>query len=198
MNAGFWNERYRSDAYAYGREPNAFLRDEVARLPQGPVLCLAEGEGRNAVFLAERGFDVTAVDFSAEGVRKTQQLARERNVTVKTVLADLAAFQPPPSSFSAVVAIFAHLPPDVRARVHGWVSTVLRPGGVFVLEAYSPKQLAFGTGGPKDVTYLMTLESLRTELVGLSFVIAREVERDIQEGTFHSGQSATVQVVAAR
>lgn len=197
--AKFWDERYAGDAYAYGREPNDFLRAEVERIPPGPVLCLAEGEGRNAVFLAKRGHDVTAIDFSSEGIRKAERLAREESVNLTTIEADLATYEPPAdAAFAAVIAIFAHVRPEVRRRVHEWVPRVLAPGGCYVLEAYTPKQLAFGTGGPKDVALLMTLDDLRAELAPLDFVIGREVEREIHEGPFHGGPSATVQVVAVR
>ena len=198
MSAQFWDERYGGDVYAYGREPNEHLRAEAARIPSGPVLCLAEGEGRNAVFLAERGHDVTAVHFSREGIRKTELLAKERGVSVRAVLADLATFVPERSDYAGVVAIFAHLPPDVRKRVHGWVASALRPGGVFVLEAYTPAQLAHGSGGPKNPELLMTLDGLRAELAPLVIDVGREVEREIHEGAFHGGPSATVQVVARR
>lgn len=196
--AKFWDERYSAEEYAYGREPNDFLRAEAHRIPAGPVLCLAEGQGRNAVFLASLGHDVTAIDFSAEGLRKASQLARERGVSLTLIEADLATFEPPATAYAGVVAIFAHLPPDVRRRVHGWVPRVLAPGGCYVLEAYTPKQLDFGTGGPKDPAMLMTLDGLREELAPLHFDVGREVERDIDEGPFHGGRSATVQVVAVR
>lgn len=198
MSSQFWDDRYRGEEYAYGREPNEFLRSEAHRIPAGRVLCLAEGEGRNAVFLASRGHDVTAVDLSAEGLRKTERLARERGVTVTTVQADLATYEAEEGAFSGVVAIFAHLPPAVRRRVHGWVPRALRPGGVFILEAYTPAQLAFDTGGPRDASMLMTLDDLREDLAPLIFEIGREGEREIHEGRLHTGQSATVQIVGRR
>lgn len=198
MNNQFWEERYRADAYAYGKEPNAFLRAEAGRIPAGRALCLAEGEGRNAVHLAGLGYDVTAVDFSPEGLAKARRLADERGVALTVVHADLGAYEPERGVFAGVVAIFAHLPPDVRRRVHGWVHEALRPGGVFVLEAYTPRQLAHGTGGPRDAALCMTLEGLASELAPLELVVGREVEREIQEGAFHAGPSATVQVVAVR
>lgn len=197
--AQFWDERYGADEYAYGREPNEFLRAEAHRIPAGPVLCLAEGEGRNAVFLAGLGHAVTAIDFSAAGLRKAERLAREKGVELGLVEADLATYEPGPTdAYSGVVAIFAHLRPEIRRRVHAWVPRVLVPGGCFVLEAYTPAQLAFGTGGPKDPAMLMTLEGLRGELAPLRFEIGREIERDVHEGAFHGGRSATVQVLAVR
>jgi SAM-dependent methyltransferase len=196
MDATFWDERYAGETYAYGREPNDFLRQEASRIPPGRVLCLAEGEGRNAVFLARLGHAVTAVDISAEGLRKAARLAEEHGVTLELVQADLATYEPEPAAFSAVVAMWAHLPPAVRRRVHGWVARALAPGGCFLLEAYSPRQLPLGTGGPRDAAMLMTLESLREELAGLDLVIARDVDREVHEGACHGGPSATVQVVA--
>jgi SAM-dependent methyltransferase len=198
MASHFWDDRYRTDEYVYGREPNEFLVEQAARIPRGRVLCLAEGEGRNAVFLAGLGHEVTAVDFSAEGLRKTERLALEHKVKVETVCADLAAYEPDADSFTGIVSIFAHLPPPVRKRVHSWVPRVLVPGGVLILEAYRPEQLALDTGGPRDPSLLMTLDGLRDELAPLTIEAGRSVERQIHEGVFHSGRSATVQVVAAR
>jgi len=198
MSSHFWDERFRADEYAYGREPNAFLLEQAARLPRGRVLCLAEGEGRNAVFLAELGHEVTAVDFSAEGLRKTERLARERGVKITTVHADLAAYDLELECFTGIVAIFAHLLPLIRQRLHAQVARALVPGGVFILEAYRPEQLAFDTGGPRDPSLLMTFDDLKRELFPLTIEIGREVERDIREGAYHSGLSATVQVLAVR
>jgi len=198
MNADFWNGRYGIEDFVYGRAPNDFLAAEAHRIAPGRVLCLAEGEGRNAAHLAALGHEVTAVDFSIEGLRKAERLAREQGVALATVEADLATYEPELEAFTGVVAIFAHLPLAVRRRVHGWVARALRPGGIFVLEAYTPAQLAYDTGGPRDAALLMTLAGLREELAPLEIVLGREVERDIHEGIFHGGRSATVQVVAQR
>jgi SAM-dependent methyltransferase len=198
MDSKFWDDRFGGDGYTYGQEPNTFLSAEAHRIPLGRVLCLAEGEGRNAVFLAGLGHDVTAVDFSAEGLRKAERLARERNVKLTTVHADLATYEIEDESFTGIVAIFMHLPMAVRKRVLGLVARALRPGGVFILEAYRPEQLAFGTGGPRDAALLPTLASLKEELSSLTFEVGREVERDVHEGALHAGPSATVQVVATR
>jgi SAM-dependent methyltransferase len=198
MSSQFWDDRYRADEYAYGREPNEFLRAEAHRIAPGRVLCLAEGEGRNAVFLASLGHEVTAVDFSVEGLRKAERLARDQNVKIATVQADLATYEPEMDAFTGVVAIFAHLPPPVRKHVHGWIPRALRSGGVYILEAYTPAQLALDTGGPRNAELLMTLAGLKEELAPLTMDIGREVEREIHEGPFHGGRSATVQLVAAR
>jgi len=192
-----WDERYSEPFVSYGTEPNDFLREVAGRIPQGPVLCLAEGEGRNAVYLAERGHEVTAVDLSEVGLANAQALARERGVEITTVLADLAAHDLGTDKWAGIVAIWAHLPPDVRAGVHAACVSALRPGGAFVLEAYTPHQLDRpGVGGPPTEDLLMTPEALQSELAGLSFARCEEVDRDVAEGQYHQGPSTTVQVLA--
>ncbi len=191
-----WDQRYAVEEYVYGTRPNDFLASVVDRLPMGRVLCLAEGEGRNAVYLAEQGFEVTAVDSSAVGLDKARKLAGQRGVHIETIVADLAHYEIIPESWDAIVAIFCHLPPPLRRVVHAQAVAGLRPGGAFVLEAYTPAQLKHGTGGPPVVELMMTLEALRNELAGLRFEHAVETERDIQEGRFHAGVGAVVQVLA--
>lgn len=193
-----WDERYADAAYKYGTEPNDLVRDEVSRIPPGRVLCLAEGEGRNAVFLASRGYEVTAVDYSRVGLDKAERLAHERGVRIELIEADLATFDLGSSAWNGIVSIWAHTPPEIRRRVHAAIPMALRPGGIFILEAYRPAQLALGTGGPKDVAMLPSLGDLRAELAGLELLVAREADREIHEGAGHSGPSATVQVVGRR
>jgi hypothetical protein len=138
------------------------------------------------------------VDFSVEGLRKAERLAREQNVEIATVQADLATYEPELDAFTGIVAIFAHLPEPVRKHVHGWIPRALRPGGIYILEAYTPAQLALGTGGPRNAALLMTLAGLKEELAPLTMEVGREVEREIHEGALHGGPSATVQLVATR
>jgi Methyltransferase domain len=161
-------------------------------------LCLAEGEGRNAVHLATLGHRVTALDQSEVGLAKARRLAAARGVEIGTIVSDLADYSIAAGSWAGIVATFAHLPPVLRRRIHRAVVTGLQPGGVFVLEAYTPAQLALGTGGPKSPELLMTLAALREELSGLQFLIAREVERDVIEGACHTGRGAVVQILARR
>ena len=191
-----WDERYSATDYAYGVEPNDFLRSVADRIPPGPVLCLAEGQGRNAVYLASLGHEVLAVDQSAVGLARARELAASRRVTIATQAADLDSFDITPGAWSGIVAISSHLPPALRARVFGAAVRGLAPGGAFVLEAYTPRQLEYRTGGPQDVTLLMTLEALRTELAGLRIEHGVEMERDVHEGEHHRGRSAVVQILA--
>jgi len=194
-----WDERYSGSGYFYGTEPNDFLRERAAAIPPGgSVLCLGEGEGRNAAWLAGRGLEVTALDQSAEGLRKARELSATRGVTVTTLQADLASHDILPAGWDAIVSIWCHLPSQLRARVHAQVVAGLKPGGVFLLEAYRPEQLRFGTGGPKDADLLPTLAQLRHELAGLEIDHGAELEREVHEGQGHSGPSAVVQVLARR
>jgi 2-polyprenyl-3-methyl-5-hydroxy-6-metoxy-1,4-benzoquinol methylase len=194
-----WNERYAEPGYAYGTEPNDFLVDMVGKIPRGGrVLEIAAGEGRNAVWLAEQGLEVTAVDSSSVGVEKTMMLAKDRGVKLKAVTGDLASFELPVVYYDGVVSIFAHLPPDVRRAVHARVVTGLAPGGVLILEAYSPAQLALKTGGPPVEEMLYTLEALEDELAGLELEVARAIERPVVEGKYHTGKAAVVQVLARK
>lgn len=193
-----WNERYSQDDYAFGKSPNDFLVQVIEQIPKGRVLCLAEGEGRNGVYLAQQGCQVTAVDASSVGLEKAQKLAAERSVTITTIVTDLAEFSIQADSWDAIVSIFCHLPPILRAQVHRQAVMGLRSGGVFVLEAYNPHQLEFTSGGPPTVDLMMELTTLQQELAGLDFKHAAEIERDIHEGLRHQGQSAVVQILAVK
>lgn len=194
-----WDERYGSEDYFYGTEPNDFLREHRGLIrPRGDVLCLAEGEGRNAVFLAQQGFRVVAVDQSPVGLRKAQRLAAERGVAVQTVVADLNEFPIEPDRWDGIVSIWCHVPAPLRAAVHRKVARGLKAGGVFLLEAYTPDQLRHGTGGPKTADLMPTLAALRDELAGLDLDVAVERERVVREGAGHDGLSSVVQIVARR
>ena len=196
----FWDARYAEADLAYGDAPNDFLAGVTDRLaPAAKVLCLAEGQGRNAVFLAQRGHDVTAVDLSEVGLERARALAAERGVEVQTVAADLASYDLGDRQWDAVVSVFAHTPADVRRALHRRVVAALRPGGAFVLEAYTPEQTRRDTGGPSgdaaiDVT--MTAAGLAEELDGLTAEVLRETERSVMEGPYHRGDAAVVQMLA--
>lgn len=198
QTTGFWDERYAEAPYAYGNEPNDFVREVADRIPPGRVLCLGEGQGRNAVFLALRGFDVTAMDQSRMGLMRAEALAAERGVKLTTIAADLQEFMIAPLSFSAIVSIFVHLPHALRRDVHERVMNGLAEGGVYVLEQYGPEQSQYRTGGPEDPDRRPGLATLREELFKLDHEIAREVVRNVTEGVYHTGLASTVQILARR
>jgi SAM-dependent methyltransferase len=195
---GAWDERYSGEDWAFGTEPNDFLRQEAHRIPPGRVLCIGEGEGRNSTFLAEQGYEVVGVDQSQVGMDKAQALAQERGVFVETVVSSIEDFDLTEEEWQGIVSIFFHLPPELRKKVHRSVAGGLAHGGVLILEAFTPRQLEYGTGGPTDPHRLVTLSLLEEELDGLEFLLAQEVEREIFEGHMHTGMSSVVQVVAVR
>jgi SAM-dependent methyltransferase len=194
----FWDARYGEPGFAYGSEPNDFLREQAAHLPTGEALCLAEGEGRNGVHLAELGHKVTVQDLSAVGLAKARKLAEQRGVSITTSCGDLQELRPAPESTDLVVAIWMHLPPPLRATVLARAIAALRPGGHLILEAYTPRQLALGTGGPPTLDLLVEPEQLREELAGLELLLLQERQRPIHEGPYHQGASAVVQAMGRR
>ncbi|MGC8624956.1 MAG: class I SAM-dependent methyltransferase [Phycisphaerae bacterium] len=194
----FWNQRYSNPTQSYGTEPNDFLRSHVGSLPKGRILSLCEGEGRNAVFLARNGYEVRAVDGSHVGLQNAEKLALQRGVKIKTEVADLADYNIEPDYWDGVVLIFAHLPGLIRKRIHQQAVLGLRGGGVLLLESFGPGQLAYNTGGPKNLDLLPSLEQLQSEFQGLEFTVAREIQRDIHEGTHHTGRAEVVQIIGRR
>jgi SAM-dependent methyltransferase len=193
-----WDERYAEDGFAYGTEPNDFLKESVDGLQPGRALCLADGEGRNGVYLASQGFDVLSVDQSKVGLAKAEQLARERGCTIQTQAADLNDFDMGEEKWDVIVSVFAHMPPALRQKLHRGVVAGLKSGGVFILEAYHPDNIGRGTGGPPDVEMCVTRKILEDELSELSFNILCEIEREVNEGKYHSGLAAVTQAVAVK
>ena len=193
-----WDMRYSEPGYAFGTAPNDFLVAVTATIPRGRILSLAEGEGRNAVYLASLGCKVTAVDGSPVGLRKAEALAAERGVAITAVVADLGQFRIESGQWDGIVSCYCHIPTFIRPPLHRAVVRGLKPGGVFVLEAFSKRQLAFNSGGPQDVDLLMSLDELKRELTGLEFIRAATLEREIQEGTRHTGLASVVQILARK
>ncbi|WP_298769141.1 cyclopropane-fatty-acyl-phospholipid synthase family protein [uncultured Shewanella sp.] len=193
-----WDERYDREDYVYGTKPNTFLKENRLVLPKGEVLSLAEGEGRNAVFLAQQGYRVTAVDGSMVGIDKARRLADKAGVTVDFIHGDLAHVDIGQNCWDAVVSIFCPLPSMIRQRLYLKVEKGLKKGGVFMLEAYRPEQLAYGTGGGSDSDVMQNVSTLRAELPRLAFSHLCELEREVIEGVFHTGKGAVVQAIATK
>ncbi len=193
-----WDERYSAEEYAYGTTPNEFLVDKVIYIPKGKVLSLAEGEGRNAVFLAKQGYAVTAVDASLVGLNKARKLADKNGVTIEFIHADLAEYDLGKNRWDGIVSIFCPLPSSLRKELHKKVMAGLKQGGVFLLEAYTPNQLKHGTGGGNSVDVMQSEESLRSELTELKFMHLTELERDVREGVYHTGIGSVVQAIATK
>ena len=192
-----WNQRYAVEEYIYGTEPNSFLVDH-AHVLSGLVLSLAEGEGRNAVYLASLGLRVHGVDGSAVGLAKAQALAHAKGVQITTQVADLGTFEPEADRYGSVISISAHLPGAIRQRLYPLVERAIKPGGFILLEAYSENQLGRDTGGPKDPDMLMTLVKIEREFTHCEPIVLREVEREVREGSCHTGLAAVVQFVGRK
>ncbi len=195
----FWNRRYEAPEYVYGTEPNDFLvRFSALLAPASDVLCLADGEGRNSVWLARRGHRVTAVDVAGSGLRKARQLARQAGVVVTTLEADVTTFDLGSARWDAIASIFLHLPARARGDLHRRCVLALKPGGLYLFEAYGPQQLEFKTGGPPEAALLPALQDVLAELDGCEIVHRFAGVRLVHEGRLHHGDGYVVQLVARR
>jgi len=195
-----WNERYRARDYIFGTAPNAFLASNAARLKRGQsALCIADGEGRNSVWLAEQGLEVRAFDFSPIGVEKARRLAAARGVKVHYDVSTVYEWSWPAAAFDVVVAIFVQFAdPPMRAFMFERMARALKPGGLLLLEGYTPKQLEFGTGGPKQVDQLYTEELLRHSFGALEILELQQYEAELDEGSRHRGMSAVIDFAAVK
>jgi SAM-dependent methyltransferase len=200
--AEFWNGRYREagDAYLFGTTPSRFLLNQRERLQPGwTALALADGEGRNGVWLAGQGLRVTATEISPVALEKAQRLAALRKVEVDFILADILRWEWPREAFDVVVAVFIQfLAPAERHLVFSRIREALRPGGLLLLHGYTPKQLDYGTGGPSAVENLYTEELLLQEFGALEIIELRAYEENLNEGSGHCGRSALIDLVARR
>ncbi len=198
--AHFWDNRYRAEDYVFGTAPNAFLSREAHRIPAGSqVLAVADGEGRNSVFLAEQGFDVVATDISERGLAKARRLAAERGVEVDFRQIDVGTWNWPIAKFDAIVAIFIQFAdPSQRATLFENFARCLKPGGILLMQGYRPEQLAYGTGGPPLADNMYTEAMLREafDLWGIELLESHDSE--ISEGCGHSGMSALIDLIAQR
>ncbi len=195
-----WQERFSTPDYAFGKEPNEFLVRCQLLLPKsGKALAVADGEGRNGVWLAQQGLDVLSLDFSPAAQAKARTLAAESKVTVTFVEADVHAWPYPDAAFDVVAEIFTQFsPPADRARKWAGMRRALKPGGLLIVQGYTPKQLDYGTGGPKQVDQLYTREMLESAFGDFDNVAIVEEELELHEGASHSGMSAVIGLTARK
>jgi SAM-dependent methyltransferase len=198
--AGTWNSRFEGDEFHFGTAPNAWLAEHADLFRPGQrALCVADGEGRNSVWLARRGLEVDAFDIAEVGVAKARRLAAEQGVGVNYAISDCDAYVWPHEHYDSVVAIFVQFAdPAMRERLFANMKRSLKPGGVLVLQGYTPKQLEYRTGGPRVASHLYTPEMLRKAFADMTMIELRKYEAALAEGTGHCGRSALVGLVARR
>jgi SAM-dependent methyltransferase len=195
-----WETRFAVPEFAFGKEPNYFLASCAALLPKsGQALAVADGEGRNGVWLAQQGLEVLSIDFSPSAQRKARALAAERQVNIIFQQADVHTWNYPESAYDVVVEIFTQFSsPTERAMKWAGMQRALKPGGLLIIQGYTPKQLSFGTGGPKQLENLYTRAMLESAFGGFDDIRIAEEEREIHEGTSHGGMSAVINFTARK
>jgi SAM-dependent methyltransferase len=193
-----WEGRFAAPEYIFGTEPNVFLAAQKELLPKrGRALAVSDGEGRNGVWLAEQGLDVLSIDFSPAAQAKARALAQTRGVTIATELVDLAQFAWPEAAFDVVIDIFTQFfGPDGRAAKFAGIRKALKPGGLLLLQGYRPEQVAYGTGGPKEIENMYTRALLEREFAGFERIRIDEYDVEMHEGSAHGGMSAVIDLVA--
>ncbi|MCB0505111.1 MAG: class I SAM-dependent methyltransferase [Cyclobacteriaceae bacterium] len=195
----FWNERYGQKEFAYGTKPNTFFKEQLGKLNvRGSILLPAEGEGRNAVFAAKQGLQVTAFDTSEEARNKALQLAETNKVNITYFTGALEQIKLKDTSFDAIGLIFAHFPPQLKTHYHKQFIDFLKPGGLIILEGFSKKQLNYSSGGPKNLDMLFSLKEIESDFDGLETLVLDEKLIELDEGLFHQGDASVVRFVGKK
>ena len=198
-----WDERFSKEGYAYGTEPNNYLKEQLDKLIPGTILFPAEGEGRNAVYAAKQGWKVSAFDISMEGQKKASQLAELNNVHIDYQVGELQTLNFKADQFDAMALIYAHFPPEIRSQYHKKLDTYLRKGGVIIFEGFSKKHLEYNTknakvGGPKDLNSLFSIEEIKRDFPNYEFKELIEKEIELNEGLYHIGQGSVIRFVGRK
>lgn len=198
-----WDERYKEQEFAYGKTPNLFFKEWLLKFTHGTILMPADGEGRNGVFAAQQGWQVTAFDQSREGQAKALQLAKENRVNLEYIVGDLEQLAFEPKSFDAIGLIYAHFSAEKKSLFHRKLDTFLKPGGILILEAFSKNHLHLVTqnpkvGGPKDVAMLYSKEEILADFQNYEILILVEEEIMLEEGKFHNGKGSVIRFVGRK
>jgi len=198
-----WDERYSTDEFAYGEEPNQYLKEQLTPLNTGSILFPAEGEGRNAVFAARLGWEVSAFDISAEGKNKALQLAAANGVTIDYQVGELQILNYKEEQFDVITLIYAHFPANIKSSLHKMLNGYLRKGGVVIFEAFSKKHLDYlakneKVGGPKEIEMLFSIEEIKSDFADFEIIVLEEKEIELSEGLFHNGQGSVIRFVGRK
>ncbi len=199
----FWNQRYSQDEYAYGKEPNAFFKNELDKLQPGKLFLAAEGEGRNAVYAAQKGWEVVCYDFSEEAQKKALKLAKEKGVSIDYRLGSLADINFDKPEFDAIGIVFVQLPEVIRRQNFQKMCSFLKSGGTMILEAFSKSHIVDqrenpAVGGPKNIDQLYELDSIKKDFENFDIELAAEVQTNLEEGIYHRGKSSVVRFVGRK
>lgn len=198
-----WNERYSNEAYAYGLEPNDFLKQELEKISPAKILFPAEGEGRNALFAASLGWDVSAFDIAQEGKNKAMKLAQKRGLSIDYQVGNLTELNYTPAQFDAIALVYAHFPAAIKSELHKALSNLLKLGGIIIFEAFSKSHLDFiakneKVGGPKELDMLFSIEEIQNDFSNYEVILLEEKEIELQEGLFHNGTGSVIRFVGRK
>jgi 2-polyprenyl-3-methyl-5-hydroxy-6-metoxy-1,4-benzoquinol methylase len=198
-----WDDRYSNEEFAYGTEPNNYLKEQLEKLEAGNILLAAEGEGRNAVFSAKQGWNVSAFDISSEGRVKALKLAEMNGVEIDYRVGELQSIDYKEGQFDAIALIYAHFPADIKSSIHKTLDLYLRKGGVVIFEAFSKKHLAYlakdeKVGGPKEIDMLFSVEEIRSDFANYEVIELEEKEIELKEGLYHNGKGSVVRFVGRK
>ncbi|REC50240.1 class I SAM-dependent methyltransferase [Chryseobacterium pennipullorum] len=198
-----WDERYSNEEFAYGIEPNHYLKEQLSRLEPGSILFPAEGEGRNAVFAATQGWQVSAFDISANGRKKALQLAQHQKTTIDYQVGELSALNYQEGQFDAIALIYAHFPAAIKSPIHQMLNQYLRKGGYIIFEAFSKNHLEYiakneKVGGPKDIESLFSIDEIKTDFPDYHIIELSETEIELKEGLYHNGTGSVVRFVGQK
>ncbi len=198
-----WDERYSQTEFAYGTEPNHFFREQLNQFKPGNILCAAEGEGRNAVYAATKGWQASAFDISQEGCKKAMQLAAANNVVIDYRVGELDQLGFKPESFEALALIYAHFPANIKSDLHKKLIKLLKPGATVIFEAFSKKHLEYiakneQVGGPRELDMLFSFEEIQADFAGFEILELTETEVQLNEGLFHNGLGSVVRFVGRK
>ncbi len=198
-----WNDRYSKDEFAYGEQPNNYLKEQLEKLHAGTILFAAEGEGRNAVFAAKLGWTVSAFDISVEGQRKALLLAETNKVTIDYQVGELQTLNYNAEQFDAIALIYAHFPADIKSSYHKTLDKYLRKGGIIIFEAFSKKHIDYiskneKVGGPKEIEMLFSIDEIKSDFMNYDFEELVETKIELSEGLFHNGQGSVIRFVGRK
>lgn len=198
-----WNKRYSDEAFAYGEEPNQYLKAQLEKLPIGSILFPAEGEGRNAVFAAQLGWDVTAFDISQEGQKKANLLSEKKGVSIDYQVGPLEELSLEAGQFDAIALIYAHFPAKIKSAYHQKLDTLLKNGGTIIFESFSKKHLAYvladeKVGGPKDIDSLFSIDEIKADFPNYTIVELVEQDIELSEGLYHNGVGSVIRFVGVK